>query len=73
MAINAIYISHKIHYKAIPLLFSFNRHTCHKSTVESKNVKQYLISCPASLLRYVSLNSLSEKTFTVRNCFSPHV
>ena len=30
MAINALYISHKIPYKAIPL-FSFNRHTCHKS------------------------------------------
>ena len=72
MAINAIYISHKIACKAIPL-FSFNRHTCHKSTVVSKNVTQYLISYPALLLRYVSLNSLSEKTFTVRNCFSHHV
>ena len=72
MAINAIYISHKIPYKAIQI-FSFNRHTCYKLTVVSKNVKQYLISCPALLLRYVSFNSLSEKTFTVRNCFSPHV
>ena len=72
MALDAIYISHKIAYKAIPL-FSFNRHTCDKSTVVSKNVKQYLISCPALLLRYVSLNSFSEKTFSVKNCFSPHV
>ena len=28
---------------------------------------------PALVLRYISLNILSEKTFTVRNCFSPHV
>ena len=34
----------------------------------SKNVKQYLISCPTLVLRYVSLNILSEKTLTVRNC-----
>ena len=28
---------------------------------------------PVLVLRYISLNILSEKTFTVRNCFSPHV
>ena len=28
---------------------------------------------PALVLRYISLNILSEKTFTVRNCFSPHI
>ena len=38
----------------------------------SKNVKRYLISCPTLVSRYVSLNILSEKTFTVRGCFSPH-
>ena len=31
------------------------------------------IQIPALVLRYISLNILSEKTFTVRNCFSPHV
>ena len=39
----------------------------------SNNVKQYLISCPTLVSRYVSLNILSEKAFTVRECFSPHV
>ena len=39
----------------------------------SKNVKQYPISCSTLVLKYVSLNILSEKTFTVRDCFSPHV
>ena len=39
----------------------------------SKNVKQYLISCPTLVLRYISLNILSQKTFTLRNCCSPHV
>ena len=43
MAKNALYIGHKIPYKAIPLFF-FNRYTCHKSKVVSRNVKQYLIS-----------------------------
>ena len=64
MAINAIYmyISHKIPYKVIQI-FSFNRHTCYKLTVVSKNVKQYLISCPALLLRYVSFSSLSKELF----------
>ena len=47
-AINALYIRHKIPYKAIFISFV---HTCHKSKVMSKNVKQYLISCP-TLCRY---------------------
>ena len=69
-AINALYIRHKTPYKAIFISFI---HTCHKSKVMSKNVKQYLISCPTLVLRYISLNILSEKPFTVRNCVSPHV
>ena len=36
----------------------------------SKNVKQYLISCPTLVLRYVSLNILSKKAFTLRVIFS---
>ena len=39
----------------------------------SKNVKQYLISCPTLVSRYVSLNILSKKAFTLRECFSPNV
>ena len=69
-AINALYIRRKTPYKAIFISFI---HTCHKSKVMTKNVKQYLISCPTSALRYISWNILSEKTFTVWNCFSPHV
>ena len=70
-AINALYIRRKTPYKAIFISFI---HTCQKiKGDESKNVKQYLISCPTLVLRYISLNILSEKTFTVRNCFSPHV
>ena len=46
--INALYICRKIPYKAIFISFI---HTCHKSKVTSKNVKQYLISCP-TLCRY---------------------
>ena len=34
----------------------------------SKNVKQYLISCPTLVSRYVSLNILSKKAFTLREC-----
>ena len=67
---NAIYIRRKIPQKAI---FTSFIHICHKSKVMSKNVKQYLMSCPTLVLRYINLNILSEKTFTVRNCFSPHV
>ena len=49
-------------------------YACHKSKVMSENVKQYLIACPTLVSRYnVSLNILSEKTFTKRKCFSPHV
>ena len=66
-AINALSIRRKIPHKAIFISFI---HTCHKSKVMSKNVKQYLISCPTLVLRYISLNILSKKTFTVRNCFS---
>ena len=36
-------------------------------------MKQYLIPCHTLVSRYVSLNILSEKAFTVRECFSPHV
>ena len=36
-------------------------YTFHKSKMMSKNVKQHLISCPTLMLRYVSLNILSEK------------
>ena len=38
-----------------------------------KNVKQYLTSFPTLVSRYVSLDILSEKTFTVGQCFSPDV
>ena len=43
--------------------------TCHKSKVMSENVKQYLISCPPLVSKYVSLNILSEKTPTVKPGF----
>ena len=69
-AINALYICCKTPYKVIFISFI---HTCQKSKVMSKNVKQYLTSCPTLVLRYISLNILPEKTFTVKNCFSPHV
>ena len=35
----------------------------------SKNVKQYLVSCPTLVSRYVSFNILFEKTFTVKPDF----
>ena len=47
--------------------------TGYKAKVLSKNVKQCSISCRTLVARYVSLNILSEETFTVRQCFSPYV
>ena len=38
----------------------------------SKNVKQFFISCPTLVSRYVNLNILSKKAFTVWECCSPH-
>ena len=69
---NVLFIRRKIPYKAI--FFNYFLCTCHKSRVMNENVKQYSISCPTLVSRYVSLNILSEKTFTVRKCvFISHV
>ena len=62
--INVLSIRRKTPCKVIFVSFI---HKYHKSKVMSKNVRQYLISCPTLVLRYISLNILSEKTFTVRN------
>ena len=66
MAINALYIRCKFPTGQ----YLYFLYTCYMSKVMSKNVKHYLISCPTLVLR---LNILSEKTITVRQCFSPHV
>ena len=56
-----------VKFPARRYLFSFI-HVINQTKVMSESVKQYLISCPTLVSRYVSLNIFSEKKFTVRKC-----